>query len=161
MYNKFILASTLLTISASVIADNEKEVWECKDPNAEWNNILVTAVANKTTGDGVIKVAGIEHHTNFEIAGFDRQWQFGKKLNSDGFKYIFRVKPNGMAHYFNMPDTTNGNTVESEMVLSCRIIGTRWSVNLSNGSQTQNGSTNTEQDVSPCLPGFFIMNIDE
>lgn len=155
---KIISTSIFLTISTSILASDKKEVWECKDLNGEWNNILVTATAIKETGEGIIKVAGIEHFTKFEIAGFDRQWRFGKISTTDKYKYVFRIKPNGVAHYFNMPVKKSGEFVESEMVLLCRAQGTGWSVKL---SEKQKSNTDNEHTIRPCLPGFFIMNYDE
>lgn len=150
--------SILCTISTSLIAGNEKETWECKDPNGEWNNVLVTATANKTTGEGSIKVAGVEHLTKFEIAGFDRQWRFGKVSVVDHDKYIFRIQPNGVARYYNMPATKTGGSVATEMVLHCRSLSSGWSVKL---PQKLNNSIETKQTLSPCLPGLFILNYDE
>ena len=161
MMKKFILAVILFAISVTVHAANEMETWECKDPNGKWNDILVTAIANKTTGDGTIKVAGIEHSTKFKIAGFDRQWQFGKESSTGIFQYVFRVKPNGIAHYFNMPSTIKGESVESEMVLMCRIKGPGWSAHVPHNYEEEKSNIDKEQSPRPCLPGFFIMNFDE
>jgi hypothetical protein len=153
----FISISILLTISTSLVVANEKEIWDCKDPNSEWNKILVTATADKMNGEGIIKVAGVEHSTKFEVAGFDRQWKFGKTSVANKYKYVFRIKPNGVAHYFNMTVKKTGGAIESEMVLLCKIRGSGWSIKL---QQKEKENNETEEVLLPCLPGFFIMNYE-
>jgi hypothetical protein len=180
------LANTNLKVSTP--DKNISENWDCKDPNDRWNTVIVSARADKSTGKGKIEVAGTSHNTTFEVAGFDRLWQFGE-LSADEkqkhgtklqYKYAFRIKPNGTAHYFNLFSNLFGNDnlpasnkdgsiestmvesaiVESEMVLSCHQRGSGWNQSIQQDENLQQDNTDSLQNQLPCLPGFFTIRLD-
>lgn len=179
------LASTTLNVSTT--DNNINKNWDCKDPNDRWNTIIVRASADQSTGKGKIEVAGTSHNTTFEVAGFDRLWQFGElsvdeKQKHDTklqYKYAFRIKPNGTAHYFNLFGNLFGNlaatdkdeasesaiiesaTIKSEMVLSCHQRGSGWNQSTQQDKNQQQDDTDNFQNQLPCLPGFFTIRLDD
>lgn len=92
------LALVLLIASAMAHA-TPVEVWECRDVYGSWESILVTATVETGRKKGNLSVAGITHAAMFEVAGFDRRWDFGL-LPDRSYQYTFIIKPNGDAAYF-------------------------------------------------------------
>ena len=116
---KIILALTLITISASAIADNTKETWECKAFAGQWSDILVVAKSNKDSVLGSIEIAGTIHKATFKVVGLDREWGFGDAPNSK-IDYVFKISPNGTAHYFDLAGAKGKEYTESSMTFKCR-----------------------------------------
>ena len=113
-----ILFITLLTPS-TIYANNIIEKWECKETYGLWINILVKATVFKGRTKGEIHVAGITHDSYFEIHGFNRRWDFGEANNKGILKYMFKIKPNGEAHYF---EFGSEKTAKSSIILKCRQL---------------------------------------
>ena len=148
-----LLLLILATVSTSIIADSSKETWEC----TEDNNVLVTAIVDRATGDGFIKLAGVTYKADFSFAGLDRQWQFGRDQTNNTFHYLFKILPNGQARYFDLRAHDKDIPAEPTMTLFCDKKTSGWSVNLPRNPSKQN---NTHKDTQN-LPGLFILNIDE
>jgi len=169
--NMFFYIFILFFLCTTPVIANAKEIWQCKDLRDVSNAILVTATVFKSAEQGVIAVAGTEHMTHYEVAGFDRQWKFGKSSETDGFRYVFRIKPNGIAHYFDIEVANKGEaasedeTIKSEMIFMCKQKNSSWSINVSATSgDIKNKDRNETQNIAntlPCLPGFFVLNYDE
>ena len=87
----------LLTASAAAQA-SPVETWECRDNYRGTGAILVTATVEPGRKRGSIAVAGVKHATVFQVAGFDRRWDFG--LSNNHSQYAFIIEPNGNAQYF-------------------------------------------------------------
>jgi len=92
------------------------EVWECKDKYADSETVLVTATVEEGRKKGSISVAGVTHSTQFEVAGFDRRWDFGL-LPSRSYRYAFVIEPNGDARYFDFGDEKEA---KARNVMECR-----------------------------------------
>lgn len=155
-----------LLITSISYAANEREIWECRGFYNIGTKTLVTATADRTAGQGTIKVAGVSYDTRFEIAGFDRQWQFGRNSGTGTYQYVFRIKPDGIAHYFDISTAGNGKPVKSSMVLNCRMQGSGWSASLSGDvpEEAVGGARDQSRDrtgILPCTPGLLILNVDE
>ena len=54
------------------------EEWECADGRSipDWNKILVIARVFEGRQSGNIDVANITHEARYQIAGFNRSWDF-------------------------------------------------------------------------------------
>ncbi|WP_435106393.1 hypothetical protein [Arhodomonas sp. AD133] len=111
---KLVFVGSLLVSAAAV--SEPVEVWECKDKYGRWDDILVEAHVDQDRRGGSISVAGVTHPAQFEVAGFDRRWDFG--LDSDStFKYAFIIKPNGDASYY---DFSSGDKAKPSNFMKCR-----------------------------------------
>src|SRR3569832_1699268 len=75
------------------------EEWRCKDVYGKWDTILVTTTVEEGRQAGTVSVAGVTHNAQFEVAGFDRRWDFGLLLDGT-YKYAFIIRPNGDATYY-------------------------------------------------------------
>ena len=95
---KIFLAIALLMI-VSIAQAKSIEVWECKDAYTSSETVLVTATVEEGRKKGGISVAGVTHNARFEVAGFDRRWDFGL-LSDRSYRYAFVIEPNGDAKYF-------------------------------------------------------------
>ncbi|HEB55929.1 MAG TPA: hypothetical protein ENI98_06410 [Gammaproteobacteria bacterium] len=151
-----LLLLILAAVSTSIIADSTRETWECTEQNNN-HNVLVTAIADRATGDGFIKLAGVTYKADFSFAGLDRQWQFGQDKTNNTFHYVFKILPNGQARYFDLRTHDKGIPPEPTMTLFCDKKTSGWSVNLPGNPSKQN---NTQKDTQD-LPALLILNIDE
>ncbi len=158
---KTLLAGLLFIGCSSSVLATEKEVWQCKDLHTTNNEIIVTATAFKTSNHGLISVAGTEQTAHYEVAGFNRQWKFGSKSTDNSFKYLFRINPNGVAHYFDISDTKEGESIESEMVLICNQTGSAWSTNVRSKPRDSHRDSVNSINAVPCLPGLLVINYSE
>ena len=110
----FVAAVALCSV---VLADGAKpvEVWECKDFVSP-GPVLVTAMVESNRDTGNITVAGVTQATVFNLAGFNRRWDFG--LLSDGtYKYAFVIEPNGDGEYFDFGREKNAHP---SSLMKCR-----------------------------------------
>jgi hypothetical protein len=106
----------LLTFGAMVQA-GPVEIWECKERYAaSWEAILVTATVEEGRKKGNISVAGVTHVSQFEVAGFDRRWDFSL-LPDFSYRYAFIIEPNGDARYF---DFGNEKKAMPSNFMKCR-----------------------------------------
>lgn len=107
----------LLSLAYSVTAYAKPvEKWECQQHSYEnWSNILVVVTIEEGRKLGDVAVAGITHHAQFSVNGFDRRWDFGSK--DDPLRYSFVVRPNGDAQYF---DFGNAKTAKPSNFMHCR-----------------------------------------
>jgi len=108
----------LLTASAMAHA-SPIEAWECMDVIGSWESILVTATVEAGRKKGNISVAGVTHAAAFEVAGFDRRWDFGL-LPNRSYRYAFIIRPNGDAAYF---DFGKDAKAKPSNFMTCRQIG--------------------------------------
>jgi hypothetical protein len=117
---KLLVAVVLLIASATASAMGQAkpvEKWECKDFSADgWKEILVTATVDSGRETGTIAVSGATHKTRFQVAGFNRRWDFGE-TDRKTYKYAFVVEPNGEAAYYDF--TTEAQTKPS-ILMKCR-----------------------------------------
>lgn len=114
------LFAAVVLLSASVMAHaSPVEVWECRDVFGSWESILVTATVETGRKKGNISVAGVTHAAVYEVAGFDRRWDFGL-LPKHSYRYTFIIKPNGEATYF---DFGNEAKAMPSNFMKCRQIG--------------------------------------
>jgi hypothetical protein len=115
---KLTLAVSCLSI-VSVAQAKPVEIWECQESSfGNWNNILVVATADDGRRSGSIQVAGVTHHAQFQIEGFDRRWDFGSI--SDPFRYAFVIQPNGSALYY---DFGGESKAKARNIMHCRQRG--------------------------------------
>jgi len=95
------------------------ETWECIDfYEVNWANILVTASIEVGRQEGTIHVAGVEYHTKFTTAGFNRRWDFGPAGKDGTYPYAFVVAPNGQAGYYDF--SMHPKSASPSMHLKCR-----------------------------------------
>ncbi len=114
---RLFVSVVLLTIGAMVHA-SPVETWECKDRfDGSWESILVTATVEADRKKGNISVAGVTHAAVFEVAGFDRRWDFGL-LPNRRYRYAFIIEPNGDAAYFDF-----GLGEQARNLMKCRQSG--------------------------------------
>ena len=111
-----LLITLVLLIVGEVAQAKPVEVWECKDVFASWDTILVTATVEDGRQKGNIYVAGVTYVADFQVAGFDRRWDFGARPKS-GYQYAFIIEPNGGASYY---DFGNENSAKPKNVMTCR-----------------------------------------
>lgn len=109
-----------LLIASAMTHASPIEVWECRDLLASsWESILVTATVETGREKGNISVAGVTHAARFQVAGFDRRWDFGL-LSDLSYRYAFIIKPNGDAAYF---DFGSKAEVKPSNFMTCRQKG--------------------------------------
>jgi len=96
---------------------NPVEKWECKDrfDYDGWKSILVTATVNSDREHGTIAVSGATHDATFQVAGFNRRWNFGRK--GDAYLYAFVIEPNGDAAYY---DFSMESRTKASILMKCR-----------------------------------------
>lgn len=107
----------ILTVSATAHA-SPVETWKCWDLFDQSESILVTATVEPGRKKGGIAVAGVIHATVFQVAGFDRRWDFGS--SNKGYQYSFIIEPNGDGHYF---DFGKESKAKPSKLMKCREIG--------------------------------------
>ena len=114
----------VVLLNASAIAHaSPVEVWECKDVIGSWESILVTATVETGRKKGNIynSVADVTHAAVFEVAGFDRRWDFGL-LHNGGYRYAFIISPDGYGRYLDFGKEGKAK-VKPSNVMECRQIG--------------------------------------
>ena len=114
---RLVILVVMLTASAMGHA-SPVEVWECRDVYGSWESILVTATVEAGRTKGKVAVAGVTHAAAFEVAGFNRRWDFGV-VNDRSYQYAFIIKPNGDATYF---DFGNEAKAKPSNFMKCRQI---------------------------------------
>ena len=114
---KRFVAVVLLTASVTTHA-SPVEVWQCTDVFSPDGSILVTASVESGRKRGNISVAGVTHASAFEVAGFDRRWDFGL-LQDGSYRYAFIIKPNSDAAYY---DFGGKKTGKPNNVMKCRQV---------------------------------------
>lgn len=118
LFVAFVLLSTSAIAHASPV-----EAWECVDGiDTSSESILVTATVESGRKNGNISVAGVTHAAVFEVAGFDRRWDFGLLANHR-FRYAFIIRPNGDATYFEFGEEGKAKGKASNF-MKCRQSGT-------------------------------------
>lgn len=110
-------AVVLLTASAATHA-SPIEVWDCADAFNPEGPVLVTATVESGRKKGHISVAGVTKAAAFEVAGFDRRWDFGL-LQNGRYRYAFIIEPNGDAKYFDFGDA---KTARPSNLMKCRQV---------------------------------------
>jgi hypothetical protein len=114
MKSKVLLTALLLTAGTAHSA--AIEVWECSDIVRPSSEIIAETRVNEGRKTGEIAVAGVTHKTAFEVAGFERRWDFG--LRKDGsYKYAFIITPDGHARYF---DFVGSKAAKPSILMNCR-----------------------------------------
>lgn len=113
-----LITALLLTASATAQA-SPVEKWECMDVIGSWETILVTATVETGRKKGNISVAGVTHAAEFQVAGFDRRWDFGPMPNR-GYRYAFVIRPNGDASYFDFGNEAKATAKPSNFMM-CRL----------------------------------------
>ena len=94
------------------------ETWLCS-PGTYFSatNIVVTAKVLDGRKTGVIDVAGVTHEASFQVAGFNRRWNFGGATKDGLFSYAFLIWPSGDAGYFDFTLKTQG---EAQQMFFCK-----------------------------------------
>jgi hypothetical protein len=113
----FVSVVLLLTASATAHA-SPVETWQCWDYFDQSESILVTATVEPGRKKGGIAVAGVMHATVFQVAGFDRRWDFG--FSNKAYQYSFIIEPNGEGKYF---DFGKESKAKPSKLMKCREIG--------------------------------------
>ncbi len=113
-----IVAAVGLLIVSAVSHAGPVEVWTCKDKYT-YGQVLVTATVDEGRETGTIEVAGVTQSTKFQVAGFDRRWDFGL-LPTGGFQYTFVIKPNGDASYYDFGDAKEA---KPSNLMKCKQTG--------------------------------------
>lgn len=94
------------------------EEWECADGGIipDWNKILVIARVFEDRQSGNIDVANITHEAQYQVAGFERRWDF--VLDDDwSYDYAFVIQPDGDALYY---DFSSESSAKPSMFMTCR-----------------------------------------
>lgn len=118
---RLFVAVALLTTSAMAHA-SPVEKWECRDASdlsGGWDSILVTATVEAGRKKGKLSVAGVTYEAAYQVAGFDRRWDFGS-LPDHSYQYAFIIKPNGDAVYV---DFGNDGKAKPSNFMSCHQTG--------------------------------------
>ena len=105
----------LILFSFNVAAKNI-ETWKCSERYDSSKKTLVKATVKKGRTEGTINVAGVSHNALFEVAGFNRRWDFGLTEKST-YNYAFIIKPNGDASYY---DFSMKKNTKPSMRMECR-----------------------------------------
>ena len=63
---------------------------------------------------GEVSVAGVTHRAYFQVAGFNRRWDFGEELN-----YSFIIHPDGAGGYFDFSAVKDGETTRPSQTFNC------------------------------------------
>ena len=117
-----LFVAALLLIASAISHASPGEAWECVDRiDSRQESILVTATGEAGRKEGNISVAGVTHAAVFEVAGFNRRWDFGPLPNSS-FRYAFVIEPNGDATYFDFGNEGKARANPSNF-MKCRQIG--------------------------------------
>jgi hypothetical protein len=111
-----VMTVTLLAANAAVPA-SPVETWECRAGFSS-GPVLVTATVESGRTKGKIAVAGVTKTTRFEVAGFDRRWDFGQQPDGT-FRYSFIIKPDGNATYF---DFGNAKSAKPSDYMTCSQV---------------------------------------
>ena len=124
-----IVLAILLAISASAQNDSESvdydvlETWRCYNTyDTKMTKVLVslTKVKGKKSGYiwGEVEVAGVTYDASFDVAGFDRRWDFS---SSEG-RYAFTIDLNGLGKYYDFSSPRNEHGVEWRQSFRCKSI---------------------------------------
>lgn len=92
------------------------ERWECREKYSQNDAVLVRATVDSGRHSGTLTVAGVTYTTAFEVAGFNRRWDFGPK--GDRWRYAFIIDPEGDGSYYDFTSKTSG--VMPSLILECR-----------------------------------------
>ncbi len=115
-----LFVALVLLIASAMTHASPVEVWECRDLHADsWDSILVTATVETGRKKGNISVAGVTQAAMFQVAGFNRRWDFGR-LPDRSYRYAFVIEPNGDAAYF---DFGNAAKAKPSNFMTCRQKG--------------------------------------
>ena len=113
MRTSLIAISALFLVSEAHAATIEE--WECRDKFGSSEAVLAEAKVNEGRETGAISVAGVTHKTRYQVAGFDRRWDFG--IQKDGtYTYAFIISPDGTGTYF---DFGGAKTAKPSILMQC------------------------------------------
>ena len=115
---KIITLFVVCCLVNTALAETIVEEWECVDREytPDWSKILVRARVLKGRTLGIIDVAGITHGARYQVAGFDRRWDF-KPDDEESFDYAFIIEPNGDGSYY---DFSKESRSAPSIFMTCR-----------------------------------------
>ena len=85
------------------------ESWKCFDKFSSTSSPVLARLkrfSKGVSGHGVVEVAGVSHEAKFRIEGFDRRWDFGRRVYPSGmidYDYAFIIQPNKEGFYYDGP----------------------------------------------------------
>ena len=89
------------------------ERWACYDRFEGGGDVLVRLTRQGDSGQ--VTVAGMTQFAMFQVAGFDRRWDFGID-EDDTFDYAFIISPNGDGRYLDF----TSESVKPSQYYDCR-----------------------------------------
>ncbi len=123
-WRQTLIALTLVATVNVQAQDNDSiktEKWQCFDEFDYKETVLVQLehVAyvegdGKSSGFGEVSVAGTTYPASFQVAGFDRRWNFGEKMN-----YSFIIAPDGDGLYYDFTNVEVGDTTKPRDLFKC------------------------------------------
>ena len=104
-------------VQAQESGDVTTEKWRCfglLDFSQETVAVRLSRIAGEDHGFGEVSVAGITHRAGFQVAGFNRRWDFGIELN-----YAFIIEPDGSGAYYDFSNVEDGGMAGSSQRFNC------------------------------------------
>ena len=95
------------------------EAWRCFATSDYYKTTVLVELSRRTLegeaeGVGEVTVAGLTYPALFEVAGFDRRWDFGEELN-----YTFLIEPSGRGRYYDFSSVEKGGTTKPSQHFKC------------------------------------------
>ncbi len=118
----FILVAVVtLGVQAQENKDATTETWRCFERTDFLNTTVLVkltrvTIDNEKFGYGEVSVAGITYPAIFEVAGFNRRWNFGL---DEMWDYSFVIEPNGDGAYYDFSNVEDGDTTTPSQLFTC------------------------------------------
>lgn len=94
----------------------QAEKWVCV-PGTYWDErsdiVLELTMAQESVG--LVTAAGTTQTAIYYVSGLNRHWDFGTDFN-----HSVRLRPNGIAHYFNFEGVPDGEKITPQQTFACR-----------------------------------------
>ncbi|WP_020677489.1 hypothetical protein [Geopsychrobacter electrodiphilus] len=92
------------------------ESWICQESsNGDWSKIIATVEVNKGKENGKVDIFGESHIATFGTIGTNKSWKYGSS-----YEFVFMIKPNGEAMYYDYSKATKGDDVKPQITLFCK-----------------------------------------
>lgn len=101
------------------------EEWRCFSMSDFFReNVLVRLTreirSGVDQGFGEVSVAGVTHDARFEVAGFNRRWDFGSDM-----QYAFVIQPDGSGAYYDFSTVEDGGRTGPSQRFHCEPLQDR------------------------------------
>ena len=119
----FVALSLLATVGVQAQENRgmTTEKWQCLD-RLDFSNKTVLVGLTRVAGDsedrgfGEVSVAGVTYRALFQVAGFDRRWDFGEELN-----YASIIRPDGDGLYYDFSTVEDGGKTNPSQHFECVV----------------------------------------